>query len=190
MTDKPYTINQLAQGGREWLEWRHQGIGASDAPVIMGENPWKKVAKLFQEKRNPPGEDFKSPAMIRGIQLEPEARNAYIEKTGTQVNPLCIQSNEYAWMRASLDGISEDRKRVVEIKCGESVYKKTASNLQVPTYYYGQLQHILAVTGLESIDFWCYLPGRPSVLVSEQRNDEYIKKLIEKESDFWESIMS
>src|SRR5581483_972237 len=36
-----YTIVDLRQGTQEWLGWRNQGIGASDAPIIMGENPWK-----------------------------------------------------------------------------------------------------------------------------------------------------
>jgi len=188
MTVLPYTIIQLDQGSKEWLQWRHQGIGASDAPVIMGENPWKKFGKLLKEKQAPPADGFKSAAMARGIRLEPEARAAYIVKTGHEVSPLCIQSNIHQWMRTSLDGITSDGSNVVEIKCGESVYKKTASTRKPPSYYYGQLQHILAVTGLPSIDFWCYLPKRPTILVAVERNDAYIDELISRELEFWELV--
>lgn len=188
MTIKPYSIIEFDQGTQAWLEWRNQGIGASDAPVVMDENPWKKIGKLLQEKCNPPVDGFKSQAMIRGVRLEPEARAAYNKQTGHEVNPLCIQSKDNKWMRASLDGISADGTSVVEIKCGESVYQKTATSKKVPRYYYGQLQHILAVTGLPAIDFWCYLPGKPNVMVKVARDNDYIEELISKESEFWELV--
>jgi len=59
--------------------------------------------------------------------------------------------------------LSYDGQKVVEIKCGEIVYSHASRYKQPPRYYYGQLQHILALTGPPSIDFWCYLPGRPYV---------------------------
>jgi len=77
---------------------------------------------------------------------------------------------------------------VVEIKCGTSVYGKTAELGCVPDYYFGQLQHILAVTGLPSIDFWCYLPGRPELLVPVKRDDYYISRLLEAEHLFWMEV--
>ena len=45
-----YIKVSIQQGTKEWLEWRSQGIGASDAPAIMGENPWKRPETLLQEK--------------------------------------------------------------------------------------------------------------------------------------------
>ena len=39
MDHLPYKIIILQQGTFKWLEWRSQGIGASDAPAIMGANP-------------------------------------------------------------------------------------------------------------------------------------------------------
>ena len=45
-----YTIVNLRQNTPKWLEWRGQGIGASDAPAVMGENPWKSADYLLKEK--------------------------------------------------------------------------------------------------------------------------------------------
>lgn len=183
-----FTIVELEQGTREWLEWRHKGVGASDAPTIMGENPWKNAAALLLEKCGPPGDPVQNEAMARGTRLEPEARRRYIAKTGNDVRPACLQSARYAWLRASVDGIAANGRAIVEIKCGESVYRNTAQSRCVPDYYYGQLQHILAVTGLASLDFWCYLPGRPELLVPVARDDKYIKRLIAAELNFWNSV--
>ena len=54
----------------------------------------------------------------------------------------------------------------------------------------GQLQHILAVTGLEAIDFWCYLPKKPPVLVTVARDEGYIGRLLEEEAAFWAEVVA
>jgi len=185
---RPFTIVEIEQGTREWLEWRHLGIGASDAPAVVGENPWKTAAELLLEKRGRPRESVKNAAMLRGTELEPEARRRYILRTARNVQPACLQNSQYGWLRASVDGIAAERDLVVEIKGGESVYRKTSEEGSLPGYYYGQLQHILAVTGLGSIDFWCYLPGLPELLVPVKRDNDYINSLVEAELKFWNTV--
>jgi putative phage-type endonuclease len=127
--------------------------------------------------------------MARGTALEPEARKRYEIKSGIRVAPACLQSLKYEWLRASVDGLSADGSAVVEIKCGESVYRTSSKSLKVPKHYIGQLQHILAVTGLEAIDFFCYLPGRPEVHLRIARDDSYIERLLEDEGLFWKKMM-
>lgn len=34
----------------EWLELRREGIGGSDASVVMGENPYRSILQLWEEK--------------------------------------------------------------------------------------------------------------------------------------------
>jgi len=184
-----YTIVNLQQGTKEWLEWRSQGIGASDAPTIMGENPWKSAAFLLQEKCGGTNTNFKNPAMERGTALEPEARKRYETKVGIRVVPTCLQSVKYGWLHASVDGLATDGRTIVEIKCGESVYRKASTSRAVPDYYYGQLQHILAITNFQSIDFYCYLPERPEVHLRIARDDSYIKRLLDAEYLFWQEIL-
>ena len=157
-----YTFIEYEQGTPAWLKWRNQGIGASDAPTIMGENPWKSAEQLLEEKCGDRDTDSNE-AMVRGSALEPLARSLFESKIEMSMAPACLQSSSAKWMRASVDGISADATRIVEIKCGESVYRKTSLSRQVPNYYFGQLQHILAITHLELIDFWCYLPNRPEI---------------------------
>ena len=105
-----------------------------------------------------------------------------------QIEPACLQSLHHDWLRASVDGITADGHRVVEIKCGESAYRKTANTGSPPSYYVGQLQHILAVTGLPVLDFLCFLPPRPPLLIEVARDDQYIRTLLEKEQKFWSGI--
>ncbi|MBI4632719.1 MAG: YqaJ viral recombinase family protein [Deltaproteobacteria bacterium] len=189
MKDTAYTIVNLQQGTDAWLEWRSQGIGASDAPAIMGENPWKSASQLLHEKCE---RKTYSPnaAMVRGTELEPEARRCYETAVGVRVVPACLQSARFDWLRASVDGLAVNGSMVVEIKCGESVYRKSSTSRKVPGYYFGQLQHILAVTNLQTIDFWCYLPDRPTVHLSVARDDGYIRRLLDVEHAFWRQMMT
>ena len=185
----PFQFINLDQGSREWLEWRHNGIGASDASTVLGENPWKSPEDLLEEKCGPVGEFFQNEAMSLGTELEPEARQLYISKYGIPVSPVCLQSTDYGWLKASLDGLNLEKRKVIEIKCGASAYKRTRQYGSVPAYYYAQTQHILAVTGLDSLDFWCYWPDNPEVLVQVPRNESYIRNLIMAEREFWSNVL-
>jgi putative phage-type endonuclease len=188
MQSNHYVIVELQQSTTEWREWRHNGIGASDASTIMGENRFKSAAQLLNEKRGPAQDYVQNAAMARGTELEPEARRLYIAKTGREVRPVCLQSTRYDWLRASLDGFAINCDAVVEIKCGQSAYRTAAQTGSVPDYYYGQIQHILAVTGLDSLDFWCYWPGCPSILIPVPRDPAYIERLLNRELEFWNLV--
>jgi putative phage-type endonuclease len=188
MNSPPFNFVTFEQGSREWLEWRHAGIGASDASAVMGESLKDTAAALLRFKRGPAMDRFPGEATAQGLRLEPLARERYSLKTGVTVQPACVQSTQYEWLRASLDGISADGKVVVEIKCGTSLYRKASFSRSVPNQCYAQLQHILAVTGLEMIDFWCCVPNQPGILLHIDRDPEYIEQMITKEFEFWSQM--
>lgn len=177
-----FKVIDLQQGSDEWRKWRSQGVGASDAPVIMGENPWKGVSQLLKDKCS--GRNFQNEAMRRGQEMEPEARRAFEEKFQITLTPLCLQSTDYEWLRASVDGMTQTYDRVIEIKCGRKSYSQTLASQRVQDYYYGQLQHILAVTKLDEIDYWCYQPGLTPVHLCVPRNNEYIERMLIAEASF------
>lgn len=181
-TDCPYLELVLEQGTAKWKQWRTGGFGASDMPVLMRKSPWKSVEKLLKEKRGY-DDGYENDAMREGRALEPVARREYCKVVGFDVSSPCLQHFDYPWARASLDGISSDRKKVVEIKCGKGAYSQ-AKDGKIPRYYYAQLQHILFVTGLDMIDYWCYRPGQSGILQKRSRNDSYIESLIEKGEEF------
>lgn len=188
MSKLPFTVIQHEQGSEAWHDWRRSGIGASDAPVIMGENRFKKLGQLLVEKRGGARELRQSEALTLGIQLEPVARDLYISQTCRKVEPACLQSTKYPWLRASVDGLDLDSSTVVEIKCGASAYRTTLLTGSVPSHYYGQLQHILAVTEYDAMDFYCYWPESEPVLRRVSRSEPYIARLLEAEAAFWARV--
>ncbi len=183
---KSYRTVDLIQGSREWLEWRMRGIGASDAPVIMNENPWKSKAYLLKEKLGETRVWAGNAATRLGQEFEPIIR-AHIERLlDMPLKPVCVQSTEsdMGWMKASLDGISADGSRVFEIKFGAKVYEHVQKTNTIPGYHYGQLQHILAITGLPFIDYFCGFIDCPTIHIVVQRDEPYIEKMLDAEWDF------
>jgi len=139
-------IERLQQNTPEWHRWRQQGLGASDAPVIMGDAAFKTTRMLWSVKTGRMQEEPTGSAARRGRELEQLARQAYEQELGIQMEPLCLVHDELEWMRASLDGLSFDGSTVLEIKCPMNVRDQSAARAgSVPPHYYAQLQHELEV---------------------------------------------
>ena len=183
-------IEDLVQGSEEWHQRRNSGIGGTDAPVIMGENPWKSSKYLLEEKLGLRKRFEGNEHTRRGITLEPLARSAYEKITKIKLEPAVLQSNKLNWQFASTDGINVQKKKIIEIKCGIKAYEYTAKNNITPPYYYGQIQHILSVSGYKSLDFFCWLPDCDPVLVNIERNEEYITRLIKEEFKFYQLMQN
>ena len=84
--------DDLVQGSTEWHKWRSTIIGASDAPVIMRESPWKTRESLLKEKTGEKAGFKGNPTTRRGNQLEPIARSIYQKLKTIEVSPALIQS--------------------------------------------------------------------------------------------------
>src|SRR5215470_13995674 len=116
-------MNQYLQGSKEWHEMRRKHLGASDCATILQIDPWKTRYNLFEEKLGLviPRE---TEAMRRGRELESHAREEFQKVTGIKVQPSVEFHPQISYMMASMDGISEDKKTAVELKCpGEATYK-------------------------------------------------------------------
>lgn len=177
----------MDQGSEEWHELRRGKIGASDAPVIMGVSPWCNPQDLWEMKLGlkPPPEI--KPHMQRGLLMEAAAREYFYIMTGHEVYPEVYVSPTFEWMMASLDGISKDEKVLLEIKCPGKEDHALAEQGYIPPKYYPQLQHQLAVMQLNSLYYLSY-DGQEGVILTVERDQEYIDKLIDKEMEFYQCL--
>jgi putative phage-type endonuclease len=150
------TIVKLVQGSAEWHEHRRKYRNASETPVVMGVSPWQTPYQLWQHKLGL-SEPEVTPAMLRGMQLEPAARAAYEAPTGLVMQPLVVLDGEYS---ASLDGLTLAGERLVEIKCPvkgrDSTLWKTIEARRLPEHYAWQVQHQLMVTKADVADVFVF----------------------------------
>jgi putative phage-type endonuclease len=171
----------------EEIRDRRQIVGASDAPTIMGKNPWMSRHALWMYKCGWEPPKKTSPAMLRGIFLEEEARQAFSEWRGIKFSPKIMYHPEYEWMVASLDGLSENEDEILEIKCPGAKDHATAETLVVPEKYHYQLYHQLAVTGMPFVWYYSW-NGATGVPIEFYRDDYKISAMITAELKFWYGV--
>lgn len=180
------SIVDIKQGSKAWLKLRKSHITATDANVIMGVSPWKTLMELYNEKISDEPPEEPNERMKRGIGLEPTARNIFILETGIYVEPKVYKKD---WALASLDGISEDEKVIVEIKCPGQKDHSIAMDGKIPDHYYPQIQHQIYVTGVDMAYYFSF-DGSESVLVEVERNEPYIQEMIKKEEAFYQCLIN
>jgi putative phage-type endonuclease len=178
-------LRDMEQGTAEWLSLRTGKITATDATVILGASHWKTKIQLYHEKLSDNVINFVNERMKRGNDLEPIARELFSIQNGIEMFPRIVVKD---WAMASLDGMSECSKYILEIKCpGEKDHALALQGL-VPDHYYPQLQHQLYVTGLQSIFYYSF-DGTDGVTLIVKRDDEYIEKMIAEEFKFYMCLM-
>lgn len=177
----------IEQDTREWHELRRTRIGASDCPAILGKSPYLSPSQLMEQKLVGK-KSYNSPQMRRGKELEPVVRQWFSERH-KPMRPAVVQSSQHAWMIASLDGLSEDNRSFIEIKCPnqDTCYQVRKGN--IPAHYDWQIQHQLAVTGLD----YCTLivsDGKEHTDIEICRSENMISDLLDAEQQFYNKMLN
>ena len=178
-------IIPIKQNTPEWIKWRRTKICASECSSILGVNPWKSIHKLYEEKVFD-FEQEENENMRRGKEMEPKALEAFENDYNYTMFPMVVERDELNWMAASLDGMSIDQSQFVEIKCGRKSFEQVEMG-EIAPYYISQIQHQLAVTGLQKCFYYCF-NGRHGICKEIHRDQEYIDNPIAKESEFWDCL--
>lgn len=185
-----------------WLAWRHQGIGSSDAAIILGKSRFKTRQQLLLEKLSPvqPEDNTNKFIKERGNRVEVETRKYLEEKLGHPLPAVNCQSDVLNFAKASLDGASGSVYTEIKLLSSQKFgklnkdtdgYKKwfRVPYGEIPDDYYPQVQHQMFVTGFDKCLFAGVLDtaGQPIQVntYNVPRNDEYIKKLMQAEFEFW-----
>lgn len=183
----------VRQGTDEWLAWRRNGIGSSDAPVIAGEREgyvelWAIKAGLVPE---PPVDDASRRLMDIGKLMEPTLLALYKRETGRHPKRVHapVVHRRLPYLFASLDACTRGRdgRRVVEAKWTHSERWYDLGADPVPGDVYAQVQHQLAVTGYDVADV-AVLRGRDFLVIEVPRDEAYIADLVELEERFWRFV--
>jgi len=175
-------VLSVKQKSEEWLEIRRKCISATDLAPIMGMSAYRSPLMLWEEKMGLRVRETNI-AMERGSALEKKAIAWAEGILGCKLYDFTVQSEEYEWAIASLDGISEDGKILVEAKCpGEMVHQRHLSG-KINQEYICQTQWQMFVTGCEQCHFESFYGEEGHIIVIPRDND-FIQKMILKASQF------
>lgn len=153
----------LPQGSPEWLALRQSHRSASDTGSIVGSNPYGSQLAVWKDKLGL-GSKFENAAMRNGKAREDETRARYNAATGERVEPAVAINGDYL---ASLDGMTMDGARNVEVKCPVlnladpsrtskwlRAFMENPCIATIPAYYVDQMHHQMAVSGADDTDFY------------------------------------
>jgi len=161
-------LPQPEQRTKEWFDYRHNRITASDTASAIDLNPYEPVESFILKKCDPNHKFLDNENVYHGKKYEPIATSIYEYIYNNKVIEFgALPSEIYSILGASPDGIcsssSLDYKfspllgRMLEIKC--VVQRKIYSSGKIaghicPFYYYCQVQQQLECCDLEKCDFW------------------------------------
>lgn len=149
----------LEQGSARWHDWRASRYTASQAPAVMGCNPWApRTPRELYLLRTGQLEVYQNEAMRRGNEKEPRARELLEAITEQPITPACYEAIiEGLPLGASLDGITRCGLHAYEIK---TPAKGSDSDLwnskEIPDHYRWQMIHQLIVSGANTCALICY----------------------------------
>jgi putative phage-type endonuclease len=184
---------------KQWLESRRQGIGGSDAPVILGLSSWKSPLALWAEKTGlAESEDISEKEYVEwGHILEEPIARKYVQVTG---RTLIDYGRYYRFQNPSMLHMicTIDREiiptpfrpdpGILSIKTAAG-FKSGEWEEEPPLMYQVQIQHELYVTDRQWGSFAVLIGGQKFRWCDVERNERFCSYLIEKEAEFWDGVI-
>lgn len=192
---------------KQWLEWRHKGIGSSDAASVHDiKDAFKTRLELVKEKiQDEPSEEETNYILEKGNRLEPIARRhfdaQYFLEHGVEIKfePQIFEFDQLNFLRASLDGFATvDNIRIgIEIKyLGKDAFWAIENKSlpvrggRVPEKYWIQMQHQMLVAGLHEMFFVGCIDDKGIHFCEVSPDPEFQKLHIKECSEVWRLVLT
>lgn len=175
----------------EWLKLRRKGIGGSDASAVVGLNRYKSPVGVFMDKTGQIEPEEAGEAAYWGNVLEDVVAREFSLQSGLRVqrsNKL-YQHPKHEFMLGNVDRLIMDKGGrgigILECKTASAYKADEWNDDKVPDEYAIQLQHYMAVLGVDYGYFAVLIGGQKFQYKLVERNDKIIDSLIQIEDEFW-----
>lgn len=184
----------------EWLVARRDGIGASDAAVILGVSSFSSPYQLWAEKVElVESADLSDREWIYwGHRFEREIAMGFGERIGRAVDMWphfhIVRHAELDWMRCTPDAIQGAIEEGDYYGSGLVEIKNVGAHMlaewqdEPPLLYQVQIQHQMEVTGLTWGTLAAVVGGQRLVWFDVRRNDDFIAAMVNAEAKFWKQV--
>jgi len=180
---KLFHTPQPEQRTKEWYEFRHLRVTASDTATSVDLNPYEPYENFIVKKCDPDYPFHDNIHCHHGKKHEQIATMIYEHIYNNKVTEFgCLPSSEFPILAASPDGIcskstldgqfSDRLGTMLEIKCPVTRYIYTKGKIRgtiCPFYYYCQIQQQLICCGLDKCDFW------QCQIIEYESRDDYLQ---------------
>lgn len=173
-------IHNLEQGSDDWLQFRMDHYGASEAAAMLGISPYITRTELLTIKKTGIAKEFsdfvQSRILDKGHEVEAKARVILEEILEDELYPATYS---FGKLSASCDGIDITDTFTFEHKQFNQALFESVQNKILPDEHQPQCQQILHVTGANRIYFVCSDGTRENFAMMEVMPDPtWIKRII------------
>ena len=181
-------ISTLNLSREEWLRYRKQGVGGSDAGAICGFNPYRSAMQVYYDKTSGEIEDIDNEAMRQGREMEEYVARRFTEETGKKVRRanamFCDEKNPF--MLADVDRMVVGENAGLECKTASPFMAEYWSGDKIPLSYQMQCYHYMSICNADAWYVAVLIYGREFKVYKLERDEEIISNLIQLEKNFWE----
>jgi len=182
-------IIDLEQGSQEWLDWRMNGIGASEMGAIMGVCPYNSITDIYLKKIGEK-KDVYNQAMKHGNEQEPLARAWMENNFEVDLHRLCAEDEQNEHLKVSYDAINIEEGFMAEIKCPSSEKRLTMMiEGDIPFSYIYQVQWQMMVAKFKSA-FLVVWDGHVGHCTLIQADHELWDQMKESALSFWNCVQT
>ncbi|MCF2554385.1 YqaJ viral recombinase family protein [Faecalicatena contorta] len=182
-------VSTLGLDKQEWLKYRKQGIGGSDAGAICGLNPYRTAIQVYQDKVSDDIVEYDNESMRQGRDFENYVAKRFTEATGKKVRRANVMfyDEQYPFMLADVDRMVVGENAGLECKTASPYVAEKWEDDKIPLSYQLQCFHYMRVCQAEAWYIAVLIYGRGFKYYKLERDEEIIRGLIQIEQDFWDN---
>ena len=147
-----YEVIHSGKHDATWLDLRRLGVGASESPVLPGLSTFRSPSDIYADKLGIADAFDENEHMIIGQMAERTVLKIFERLSGHTVasDQRLLRSKKWPWLQATPDGaiittdLDNPISEVIEAKVTSIPWPDGA-----PKYVWGQIQHQMAVMGLD-----------------------------------------
>lgn len=190
MLEKLAKVSEISR--EEWLDYRREGIGGSEAAIIVGLNRFGSPLQLWADKMGLRKELEETEVMRQGSDLEEYVARRWMEATGKKVRRrnYIFRNTDYPHSIADIDREIIGENAGLECKTTSVYNKSDFESGEIPPTYYVQCQHYMAVMGYDRMYLAVLVLSKAFYHFCIERDNEEIAALMKKEGDWWEEFIS
>lgn len=180
-------VSTLKLDKKEWLRYRKQGIGGSDAGAVCGLNPYRTALQVYQDKITEETEEIDNEAMRQGREFEDYVARRFTEATGKKVRRAnaMFYDEEHPFMLADADRMVVGENAGLECKTASPYMAEKWEDGKIPLSYQIQCYHYMSVCKAKAWYIAVLIYGRDFKYYRLERDEEMLANLIQIEEDFW-----
>lgn len=188
--DSHVEISTKDMSREDWLFYRKNGIGGSDASAVAGINPWKTPLNVYLDKTTDEIDNSTSFRMDLGNRLEGLVAELFTEETGKKTRNIngILRNDKYPFAFANIDRQVVGEKAILECKTTNS-FAANEWKEGVPPHYEIQCMHYMAVTGADRCYIAALIGNQEFKIHILERDEETIQYLMQIEKEFWQEYV-